>query len=356
MKNSTSKNSYIHKVLFLVLFAALISIPLPSEAQLNIDLEFNYPTIPTPAGPVDLNCLEVGLCEFSIALMVLVIYSLGLWVAGLLAFIMLVYTGFTYIMSGASPGMRTRAKAMFQNVLWGLAILLLSNALLVTLNQSILQLETSELFAINATEPIYNETSLRFEGLPNFTGSSCYDSCLANCTSENQDPAICDQQCQNQCSGSGGNPIPTPSSCEETVNSGTDESYNPEGSTKAQIQDKVYKQLIQELTAGGLEPGLIQEYADRFFAVIIPAESSWVPHAENPAGTNCMPVGLYQLEDNRFQKQQCKNEFHRWHHWECATPHAIERFFLIRGTVKNGLTCSGFEYWAPAKRAGYTTC
>ncbi|MEX0878062.1 MAG: hypothetical protein WDZ40_04415 [Candidatus Spechtbacterales bacterium] len=318
-------NKFRSNTVGILFFVILFSIITPHADALT--LELNYPEIPTPTGSIDLNCLEIGLCDLSIALLLVVFYGASVWIAGILAFLALIFAGMSYIISGASPGARARANERFINVLWGLSILLLANAIIYTVNPQLITGFEDPLFptaSSGSTE--YEEIYFTSEGLLIRGGSSG----------------------TGGTSGGGGGGGGTPSSCSsaEVVENGTNETYNHEGSSTAEIQNTVSQQLRAELSAGGLSTAQVEDYANYFFTTVIPCESTWVPHAENEGGTNCMAVGLYQLEDNRYGKQACRAEYHRWHHWQCETSHAVDRFFEIRN---NRPGCSGWEYWECAK-------
>ena len=123
-------------------------------------LEVNYPPIPTPYGYMDLDEMA-SRGEVTISAIVVFLYSVSLWVAGLIAFAGLIFAGFTYIWAGASPSAKNRAMRRFKNTLWGLAILLLANVLINYINPNISKLELAEVFGISAQENIYESPNIQ---------------------------------------------------------------------------------------------------------------------------------------------------------------------------------------------------
>ncbi len=117
----------------------------------DLDLEIDYPPVPAPVpgGALDLNCFGgsgLDKCdsdyvfELSIGNVLIFIYSLAIWIAGIIAAISIVRAGFYYIISGAKPGVRNKVKGQFSNALWGIAIILLAVIALNTVNPDIAQL------------------------------------------------------------------------------------------------------------------------------------------------------------------------------------------------------------------------
>jgi hypothetical protein len=142
-----------------VLLALFLLAP-PSTFALNVD----YPAIPIPGGKLDLNCIErIGTAEYCsrssiqleprIGTVILLLYSAALWIGGIIAFVALIYTGFTFVLSGQSPDMRERAKNRMQNVAWGIGILLLSVIALRLINPDITTLRDPTLGIERAEAP-----------------------------------------------------------------------------------------------------------------------------------------------------------------------------------------------------------
>ncbi|MDX1608138.1 MAG: peptidoglycan DD-metalloendopeptidase family protein [Candidatus Spechtbacterales bacterium] len=151
--------------LFVLLIPALLY---PVQAQA---LELDYPTIPTPQGPFDLDVV-VNSGEISLGGIVFFIYALSIWIGGILAFLLLVYLGFTYIITGAAPGARKRAKRWLNNVLWGLLILLFAVTILDTINENILEVEMAEFFGLEATETNYQDKSFTLQRITSGTAAN----------------------------------------------------------------------------------------------------------------------------------------------------------------------------------------
>ena len=120
-------------------------------AEINIKFNVDFPKVPAPVpgGYLDLNCIQgqnTNLCRSdyqyvpSFKTLVLFIFYAAIWIAGLIAFGVLLYAGFLYIFGGSAQGNRSKAKEMFTNVIWGLAILLLSVVTLRLINPDITNL------------------------------------------------------------------------------------------------------------------------------------------------------------------------------------------------------------------------
>lgn len=135
MNNKNNK-----KIIFSILAFVVIGFAVFTAQVAFADLNVNYPSIPTPGGIIDLND-EVNEGRITMSAVIIFVYSAALWVAGILAFLALVFAGFAYIVSGANPGQRARAMNRFKNVLWGLGILLVSSVILNIINPQIVTIK-----------------------------------------------------------------------------------------------------------------------------------------------------------------------------------------------------------------------
>ena len=151
-------------IVFLVVFIALSANFAYAESSINFNVNFPRIPAPVPGGFFDLNCIEglnTNLCssEFhyapSIGNIVLLIFSGAIWLAGLIAFGVLLYAGFLYIFAGSAPGNKSKAKEMFVNVTWGIGILLLSVVTLNLINPDIANLKTAELEPVSVDDVSY---------------------------------------------------------------------------------------------------------------------------------------------------------------------------------------------------------
>jgi len=335
---------HYEKIIFLIclIVVGIFSVSNVSEA---INLNVNYPKIPTPIGEVDLNCLEIGSCQLNISILIIVIFSTGVWLAGIIAFLALLYSGLTYILAGANPNQKYKATKIFSNALWGLLILLFANILIGIINPELNKFQDPDFLGVSPGQD--NFRGLTFKGgdplvedAPQITNGGENKTCQELCMQSGKGEADCNTICSaSPCCG-------TP--------------YNPGCLTKAQIQDTVWNDLFGQLNSGGLNFSLSNKYREIFFFEIIPGESAWKPCAIG-GGVNCLPVNLYQLETGKHPcdparsgkacKGQCSivgccGEDHWEHPVIAQTEHAITRFFKIRN---NGRGCSGFEYWSTGK-------
>ncbi|MDX1608142.1 MAG: pilin [Candidatus Spechtbacterales bacterium] len=171
------------------------------ENEKALTLDLNYPPIPTPYGYIDLDEMaERG--EISISTIVVFLYSISLWIAGLIAFLGLVFAGFTYILGGANASAKNRAKRRFTNVLWGIAILLTASAVINIINPNILRLELQDLYGLDANYTNYQDTSLGFDIKAKEKPQACTSFGLPEmntCLGEGSTMADCWNQCVNEC-------------------------------------------------------------------------------------------------------------------------------------------------------------
>ncbi|MEX0878060.1 MAG: peptidoglycan DD-metalloendopeptidase family protein [Candidatus Spechtbacterales bacterium] len=187
---------YIKKSVIGFLF--LLIFLLFSAPSFALALELDYPTIPTPIGPLDLDTItdEGG---FTVAGLIVFIYGAAIWIAGILAFISLVYVGFVYILSGSGMVGRGKALRRLKNVLWGLVILLFVTALLNVVNPEILNLEDSLVVAVAPNDKTYQE--VEFEGFK-FEGFFVDNGSGGGGTGDGEEPVIsCQEQCLAKCGG-----------------------------------------------------------------------------------------------------------------------------------------------------------
>lgn len=94
-----------------------------SSPKLDLKLEVTWPAIPLPGGSVRLNDFVEGDVTIKLGQLIVFVFGLSIWMGGIIAFIMLVYVGMMYMLSGANPGLRAQAKERLKKVLLGMAIL-----------------------------------------------------------------------------------------------------------------------------------------------------------------------------------------------------------------------------------------
>ncbi|MEX2008368.1 MAG: hypothetical protein WD850_02695 [Candidatus Spechtbacterales bacterium] len=99
--------------------------------SIDIKLELQWPTL--PGINRSLNDI-VAADRISWPALITFIYALALWIGGILAFIMVVYVGFGYILSGESATMRSNARQRLIGVVIGIVLLLVAVILLRLLN------------------------------------------------------------------------------------------------------------------------------------------------------------------------------------------------------------------------------
>lgn len=370
--NSEIKSLRYSTLILMAVFIILFSVIAPHADALT--LELNYPEIPTPTGSIDLNCLEIGLCDLSIALLLVIFYGASVWIAGILAFLALIFAGMSYIISGANPGARARANERFINILWGLSILLLANAILYTVNpQLITGLDDSLFPAVSSGSTEYESVYFTSEGLLIRGGSSgtggdsgiiggsgniedIYNDCNRDieCEEEYGQNYMCDserkvcigkyEECVYRTDGEGDLDIcwdliwGPGASLYDKERPGCGTSYNLNCHTLTEIKNNVRTALNSEFSSA-INPSKV---TNTFFDTVIPQETgqTWNPATEAKIGKNCTPVGLYQLEDNTRKGggSGCPEGTHKDEDYQVETNHAADVYFR-RG-------CHYWHYWA----------
>jgi hypothetical protein len=370
----TNKTAYI---LTAVIILAVFSAALPADAQISCNVD--WPTIP---GAPNLNDICRGVGTISIGQLVLFLFTAALWIGGIIAFVALIYTGFTFVLSGQSPDMRERAKDRMQNVAWGIGILLLSVIALNLINPDITTLRDPTLGidpaetpdSIGLGDPAISGPPTAGPGVPSpappATGISGTFSCglsgglcvvlIDNCnitagykpvyelcrhlnTTECQRPEVANIPCAREPVFADPGPITfLPPPVGGRGDTGCRTPYNPDCHTKYQIQETVRRQFATAIRDGRISFAA----AHIFLTTVIFRESSWNPSAENPYAPNCVAVGLYQLEDNtrasqRTGRRQCA-ENHGNENYEIETDHAID--------VYNRRGCGYWEVWPGGHR------
>lgn len=114
-------------------------IVLACSSAIAVAALFFLPSFAIAQGPEGITLLAPSVIEGSktvtnAGVYLEVLYKTAIGFAGVLAVMILVWGGFEYIMSGASPGMRTAANARIWAALGGLLLLLASYTILETIN------------------------------------------------------------------------------------------------------------------------------------------------------------------------------------------------------------------------------
>src|SRR3990167_7542075 len=144
--------------ILIICFIAFFFIYITPTHALELNIK-NYPKIPAPVRDFDLDCISgVGRGEdcdgpplpLTVGNIILFIFVTAIWIGSIIAFVVLVYTGFTFIFSGESPGIRYKAKERLTNVIWGMLILLLSTVSLRLINPDITDLKEPGLKSVEA--------------------------------------------------------------------------------------------------------------------------------------------------------------------------------------------------------------
>jgi len=141
------KQKFFFFFLFLIFFIFFANFSLAIEFRAP---EINYPSLPFPGvkpPQVFLKEIEEGDTpgEQAFPLYVKYFYYLFLMVSGLLAFGVIVYGGFLYLISAGAPAKMIAAKEQITGGILGLVILLSSYLILVTINPQLVMLHVSEL-------------------------------------------------------------------------------------------------------------------------------------------------------------------------------------------------------------------
>lgn len=122
-------------------------------------LNVNYPPIPIPGfdlsgGVFDLNEIwQNNRSELTIGVLFAIVYAAAIWLAGFIALTSLAYSGVLFIISGASPAARSRARERLLATVWGVAIVLLAAAALSVVNEDIRSLKITGQHAVISQEP-----------------------------------------------------------------------------------------------------------------------------------------------------------------------------------------------------------
>jgi len=115
----------------------------PKASDIKLNLELDWPRL--PGVNKTLNELVEGTSTIYLQNIVNFIFLLVLWVSAIIAFVSVIYAGFSYIISGANPTARSKSIQGIKNVVFGTAILLSSVVLLnfINPNLAILQIGIS---------------------------------------------------------------------------------------------------------------------------------------------------------------------------------------------------------------------
>ena len=160
--------NYKIRVIFivLILIIAFTHTPFANAQTLNID----YPAVPVP-GPGGVVWFDINNAveaeKLDIIGLLVYIYAIILWLAAIITFILITYTGARFIISGSSAGVRNQSKKQFYNIAWGVLILLFSWYLLNFINPNITDIEQSLfLRGVFDPNPVYESpiTSTYIEG------------------------------------------------------------------------------------------------------------------------------------------------------------------------------------------------
>lgn len=117
----------------------------------DLVLQVQWPSVPTPSGSISLNDIVEGPGPINLPLLLLFLYGLFLWIGGVVAFMMLVYAGIMYVLSGNNPGTRARANQQARKIFVGMLILLSSSLILTIIDPSLLNLQ-SDLSPVSEVE------------------------------------------------------------------------------------------------------------------------------------------------------------------------------------------------------------
>lgn len=121
-------------------------------------LELNYPKLPgLPALTIDTTLPDL----------INYLFVLSLALAGILAFVSLVIAGFSFIISGANPGLRVMAKKRVAQVFTGVLTLLGTYIILNTINPDLTLVTQSGISLIISQIPAINEPAGLFGAPPN---------------------------------------------------------------------------------------------------------------------------------------------------------------------------------------------
>ena len=135
--------SQLFFVLLVGVFLVFIAFePAPvANAQQNIqlNLEVQWPKLPS----FDNSLNDIAREGITLSTLVLFIYNFLLWLSVILAFVAIIYAGFLYIISGANPGERKKAKDYIQRIATGGVILFLAVLILSFINTDLVEVDTS---------------------------------------------------------------------------------------------------------------------------------------------------------------------------------------------------------------------
>ena len=110
------------------------------ELQVSrIELEVDWPKLPS----LDKSLNDIANEKTDLQQLILFVYTLLLWISAFAAFVALVYAGFLYIVSGASPALRAQAFVRVKRIATGGGILLLSVLILSFINADLIEVDVS---------------------------------------------------------------------------------------------------------------------------------------------------------------------------------------------------------------------
>lgn len=157
------KKILLRKTAALILVAIIggVSIAFFAETVLGRDLELSYPNLPNPAGgdPITLTS------DTSLPQLLNYFFTFFVMIGGLIAFGVIVFAGFQFMISGANPAMRSQAMNRIRNVIFGLVLLLSSYIIFNTINPELVLLYTPGVGPQIPPPPEFKTTSGIFDSV-----------------------------------------------------------------------------------------------------------------------------------------------------------------------------------------------
>jgi hypothetical protein len=129
------------KKAIITIFLFLIPLAVLASGELEVD----YPSIPKTE---DIENIEAGLPYY-----IKYIFNFSLWIVGILAFVLLIKTGFEYLTSAGNPSKLKETKDQMLAILLGIAILFGSTFILKTIDPSFTNLDIGEIETVETLPP-----------------------------------------------------------------------------------------------------------------------------------------------------------------------------------------------------------
>lgn len=159
-KKTNWYNKSMKKILFLILLGAII-IPVFASAQINLNLDYpefaNITLDKEKCEQIEAGTLPGKVCGQNLNTFIAWLYYLFVGIAGLAAFIMIIWGGIQWLTSGAIPSQAGEARDKLRNAILGLLLILASFLIIQTINPQLTILNQPGLESLTGSIPVLTE-------------------------------------------------------------------------------------------------------------------------------------------------------------------------------------------------------